>query len=110
MALDSPIPFVLPTRIHRWVDAHHIEHWVDGGATRARNLVLLFTTHHRIVHEGAFLVRGDVTNQRFARPDGTVTIAPGPGRPDGPLPPSTPAAHAAPNYRQVTRSALPRAA
>jgi hypothetical protein len=27
----------------RFVDAHHIEHWADGGETRLDNLVLLCT-------------------------------------------------------------------
>ena len=39
---------------HRHVDAHHIRHWADGGATRADNLVLLCRQHHRLVHEGGF--------------------------------------------------------
>lgn len=39
---------------HRHVDAHHVHHWADGGATRADNLVLLCRQHHRLVHEGGF--------------------------------------------------------
>ena len=38
----------------RRCDAHHIEHWVDGGPTRLDNLVLLCRRHHRAVHEGGF--------------------------------------------------------
>ena len=56
---------------HRRVDAHHIEHWADGGATTLDNLVLLCRRHHRAVHEEGFRVTldaaGDVT---FLRPDG----------------------------------------
>ena len=33
------------------VDAHHIRHWADGGATALDNLVLLCRRHHRAVHE-----------------------------------------------------------
>lgn len=33
-----------------WTDAHHIEHWADGGETRVDNLVLLCGRHHRVVH------------------------------------------------------------
>lgn len=40
----------------RFVDAHHIQHWVDGGATRLDNLVLLCRHHHRLIHEGGFCV------------------------------------------------------
>lgn len=41
----------------RRCDAHHIEHWVDGGATRLDNLVRLCRRHHRAVHEGGFDLR-----------------------------------------------------
>jgi hypothetical protein len=33
-------------------DAHHIEHWADGGATSLDNLTLLCSHHHRLLHEG----------------------------------------------------------
>ena len=39
------------------LDAHHIRHWADGGATRLSNLVLLCRTHHRQVHEGGTRVQ-----------------------------------------------------
>jgi Domain of unknown function (DUF222)/HNH endonuclease len=42
----------------RWVHAHHIHHWADGGATNDGNLVLLCGHHHRVVHEGGWQVRG----------------------------------------------------
>jgi len=35
-----------------WTDAHHIQHWADGGPTRMFNLVLMCRRHHRLVHEG----------------------------------------------------------
>jgi hypothetical protein len=38
----------------RFVDAHHIQHWADGGETGMNNLVLLCRHHHRLVHEGGF--------------------------------------------------------
>ena len=38
----------------RFVDAHHIQHWADGGETAMENLVLLCRHHHRLVHEGGF--------------------------------------------------------
>ena len=40
----------------RFVDAHHIRHWADGGQTSMDNLVLLCRHHHRLVHEGGFNV------------------------------------------------------
>ena len=39
-------------RPHRWCDAHHLQHWADGGSTSPDNLVLLCRRHHRAVHEG----------------------------------------------------------
>jgi hypothetical protein len=41
------------TRKH-FLDAHHIEHWSEGGETRLDNLVQLCRQHHRLVHEGGF--------------------------------------------------------
>src|SRR6266849_3123617 len=35
-----------------WTDAHHIEHWANGGPTKLFNLVLMCRRHHRLVHEG----------------------------------------------------------
>ena len=40
----------------RYVEAHHVEHWIDGGETRLDNLVLLCGAHHRLLH--LFLARG----------------------------------------------------
>ncbi len=42
----------------RWLKAHHVEHWADGGATRLDNLVLLCHDHHRLIHEGGWMIRG----------------------------------------------------
>ncbi|WP_050348495.1 HNH endonuclease signature motif containing protein [Arsenicicoccus sp. oral taxon 190] len=33
-----------------WTQAHHITHWIDGGATDLDNLALLCHRHHRSVH------------------------------------------------------------
>lgn len=38
----------------RYVDAHHIKHWVDGGETSLENLVTLCRFHHRQLHSGSF--------------------------------------------------------
>jgi hypothetical protein len=34
-----------------WTEAHHIQHWIDGGKTALDNLVLLCRSHHRKIHE-----------------------------------------------------------
>jgi Domain of unknown function (DUF222) len=56
---------------HRFVDAHHIDHWADGGPTELGNLVHLCRPHHRLLHEGGYTLtstgRGALT---FRRPDG----------------------------------------
>ena len=58
---------------HRFVDAHHIHHWANGGDTSIDNLVLLCRHHHRLVHEGGFdIERIGGGNLRFKRPDGRV--------------------------------------
>jgi hypothetical protein len=54
----------------RYVDAHHIEHWADGGQTKLSNLVTLCRLHHRLVHEGQVLVEAHGVGWRFLHPDG----------------------------------------
>ncbi|MGH2601118.1 MAG: HNH endonuclease signature motif containing protein, partial [Dehalococcoidia bacterium] len=55
----------------RHCEAHHLEHWADGGATRLTNLALLCRRHHRAVHEEGFTLT--------RTPDGAVHVC----RPDG---------------------------
>jgi hypothetical protein len=38
----------------RYLDAHHIQHWSDGGETSLDNLVHLCRHHHRQLHQGLF--------------------------------------------------------
>jgi Domain of unknown function (DUF222)/HNH endonuclease len=66
---------------HRHTQAHHIEHWIDGGKTKLDNLVTLCLYHHRLLHEGGFGVRIEThgTHDRhgkpvFTRPDGTPVL------------------------------------
>jgi hypothetical protein len=55
----------------RYVDAHHVQHWADGGETSLDNLMLLCTQHHRLVHEEGYEVHRDIQNRwYFRRPDG----------------------------------------
>ncbi len=57
----------------KFVDAHHIRHWADGGETRIDNLVLLCRRHHRLVHEGGFAVQARPDGRiRFTYPDGCI--------------------------------------
>lgn len=43
----------------RFVDAHHVKHWCDGGATSLDNLVLLCRHHHRLLHQQQFEIARD---------------------------------------------------
>jgi Domain of unknown function (DUF222) len=67
-----------------YTDAHHLVHWVDGGATSLSNTALLCSTHHVLVHEGGFQAIGDGNDVRFFAPSG-VEIGP------AGIPPKTPA-------------------
>jgi len=56
---------------HKYVDAHHIKHWADGGETKLDNLVTLCRHHHRLIHEGGFDVQMGTTGQPiFCDPQG----------------------------------------
>jgi hypothetical protein len=70
----------------RFVDAHHIRHWVDGGETSLANLILLCGRHHHLLHERGFSMEALGLGQfRFCRPGGepiensTITVEPGAG-------------------------------
>ncbi len=60
----------------RLCDAHHLEHWADGGETKLDNMALLCRAHHRAVHEGGFRVERLAGGElRFFRPDGRLLDA-----------------------------------
>jgi len=54
-----------------WCDAHHVQHWADGGETSLANLVLLCRPHHRAIHRG-FGVQMLDGRPAFKRPDGST--------------------------------------
>jgi hypothetical protein len=57
----------------RYVDAHHIRHWAEGGDTSLENLTLLCTHHHTLLHEGGFSIHRDSNGGLYyRRPDGRV--------------------------------------
>jgi hypothetical protein len=73
----------------KFCDAHHIEHWAEGGRTKLDNLLLLCRFHHRLVHEGGIrrlVHEGGIRVKmlpdgapRFSRADGRpIPLAPRP--------------------------------
>jgi uncharacterized protein DUF222/HNH endonuclease len=55
----------------RYVAAHHVDHWIDGGDTTVGNLVLLCSYHHQLLHEGGYRIRRDYQGEYyFVRADG----------------------------------------
>ena len=56
----------------RYVEAHHVRHWIDGGETRLENLVLLCSAHHRLLHHGAFHITIKDDDAVFVNRDGEV--------------------------------------
>ena len=65
----------------RWLQAHHIEHWEDGGPTEPHNLVMLCWLHHKELHQGAFTIVGDPEDGtlRFLDARGSPIEPPGMG-------------------------------
>jgi hypothetical protein len=71
-----------PGCTHRaFVDAHHIRHWADGGATSLENTCLLCHLHHTALHEGGYRLERTATGELvFFTPDGRP-LAPSPAPP-----------------------------
>jgi hypothetical protein len=70
----------------RYIDAHHIEHWANGGETKPSNLVSLCRFHHHAVHEGGMRIeRLDDGALRFVKPSGNHidSVLPGCTQPMG---------------------------
>jgi hypothetical protein len=49
----------------KWLDAHHIEHWADGGETSLKNTLLLCSKHHRLLHEGGYTIKKNYKGERY---------------------------------------------
>jgi hypothetical protein len=54
----------------RFLDTHHVRHWIDGGETSLSNTHLLCRRHHRRVHEFGFTVTVRDGELVFFDPDG----------------------------------------
>jgi hypothetical protein len=67
----------------RYVDGHHVKHWVNGGETKLSNLVTLCRFHHRLVHEGQVVVQTlDDGSFRFVKSSGESFDSPAPTQSD----------------------------
>ena len=93
----------------RWLHAHHLQHWEDGGPTIALNLVCLCPLHHRQLHHGDFTIHGDpeAGTLRFADRFGRAIEPPGFGADQLP-PPANPNAssYEAPSHERLTAQAF----
>ena len=63
----------------RWLDAHHVMHWIDGGETSLANTILLCSRHHQLLHEGGFTIHKNFEGRWYFRnsngkiiPEGSV--------------------------------------
>jgi hypothetical protein len=55
----------------RYLDGHHVKHWINGGETNPGNMTLLCTHHHKKLHEGGFSVVKEADDTlRFLTVDG----------------------------------------
>jgi hypothetical protein len=54
----------------RFVDGHHLVHWLDGGDTSLENTAQLCRGHHRFVHEWGFAISKTADGFVFFGPDG----------------------------------------
>jgi hypothetical protein len=67
----------------RFLDGHHIDHWINGGESKPGNMALLCTHHHRLLHAGTFsIVKEADETLRFATADGRTIPNHGYGRED----------------------------
>ena len=68
-----------------FVEAHHLEHWAQGGETKLGQMLLLCFRHHQMAHEGGFAIERDPGGQlRFFDPDGhAIEAAPAPAIVEG---------------------------
>ncbi len=47
----------------KWLQAHHVVHWADGGETSLANTILICSAHHRLLHEGGFRIKADCNGE-----------------------------------------------
>ena len=51
----------------KFLSAHHVKHWADGGETSLDNLILLCSSHHTLLHEGGFSIHKNFAGDWYFR-------------------------------------------
>ncbi len=74
----------------RWLHAHHIRHWEDGGLTVPQNLVMLCPRCHRALHKREFTIDGNPEDGTLVFRDANGERIEPPVLGADPLPPPTP--------------------
>ncbi|EOM77538.1 HNH endonuclease [Rhodococcus rhodnii] len=82
MVRDRGCAFPNCTAPVSWCEAHHIEHWADGGPTDLDNTVLLCGKHHRHIHHSTWRI--------IPTPRGRPRFEPPPGGAPSDRPPNRP--------------------
>ena len=72
VARDHHCRFPHCTRPPIMCHAHHVTHWIDGGATSLHNMLLLCGHHHRLIHAGPWEIRVRAPGQFEVQPPGPV--------------------------------------
>src|SRR5438874_6557649 len=67
-ARDRHCVFPGCTRPLTWCDGHHLVWWTRGGVTALPNLALLCRPHHRMVHEGGWILEPTKEGRWKAKP------------------------------------------
>uniref|UniRef100_UPI0028A8ED04 HNH endonuclease signature motif containing protein n=1 Tax=Miniimonas arenae TaxID=676201 RepID=UPI0028A8ED04 len=64
----------------RYLHAHHLIHWADGGPTTLNNLVLVCSQHHRLLHEDTYALHLHHQGRgvTLTDPNGRVVASSGP--------------------------------
>jgi hypothetical protein len=59
----------------KFVDAHHIVHWSEGGETKLDNLILLCRHHHRLLHQEAYEIVQDTSASELTSDSASATTS-----------------------------------
>lgn len=84
LARDGQCAFPRCDRPPGLPEAHHIQHWADGGPTSVDNMVMLCGHHHRTVHAQGWGIDLSTGTPAFTPPAGTASgtgADPPPARP-----------------------------